>query len=27
MCDIRMASANAVFAESFLRLGLVSAIG
>lgn len=27
MCDIRMASANAVFAESFLRLGLVSGIG
>jgi 2-(1,2-epoxy-1,2-dihydrophenyl)acetyl-CoA isomerase len=27
MCDIRMASTKAVFAESFLRLGLVSGIG
>ena len=27
MCDIRLASTNAVFAESFLRLGLVSGIG
>jgi enoyl-CoA hydratase/carnithine racemase len=27
MCDIRVASTKAVFAESFLRLGLVSGIG
>ncbi|MDR5827884.1 enoyl-CoA hydratase-related protein [Caballeronia sp. LP006] len=27
MCDIRVAGARAVFAESFLRLGLVSGIG
>lgn len=27
MCDIRIAGARAVFAESFLRLGLVSGIG
>ncbi|SAK90809.1 enoyl-CoA hydratase [Caballeronia temeraria] len=27
MCDIRLASTKAVFAESFLRLGLVSGIG
>ncbi|AET92954.1 Enoyl-CoA hydratase/isomerase [Burkholderia sp. YI23] len=27
MCDIRLASTSAVFAESFLRLGLVSGIG
>ncbi|SAK99934.1 enoyl-CoA hydratase [Caballeronia fortuita] len=27
MCDIRVASTQAVFAESFLRLGLVSGIG
>lgn len=27
MCDIRVAGAKAVFAESFLRLGLVSGIG
>jgi 2-(1,2-epoxy-1,2-dihydrophenyl)acetyl-CoA isomerase len=27
MCDVRLASTKAVFAESFLRLGLVSGIG